>query len=926
MDRAKTLFFSNVSHEFRTPLMLMLGPVEEMLADSELSARDHPRAEVVHRNGMRLLKLVNALLDFSRIEAGRAHASYQPTDLAAFTTDLVSNFRSATEKAGLSLTVDCPPLPEPVYVDHDMWEKIVLNLVSNAFKFTLDGGISVSFGVEKGPAGQLAVMRVKDTGVGIPADELPRLFERFHRVEGARGRSIEGSGIGLALVQELVKLHGGSIKVTSEEGYAPNSPSAFHLAPLISPRSPFTPIAGRPPPRSMPMLMSRKRCAGCRTRRQERDACTRGRFRWRPASRNAGSRQNPARRRQRRCARLRAPAARRPPRHHRRRRWRGGAQTPKSSRPDLVLTDIMMPRVDGLRLIREIREHAEWRDLPIIVLSARAGAEDSVVGLAAGADDYLVKPFASRELIARVDGALKRAGLRRQMNEALRQSQARFRNMADHAPIMIWTTDPSGACTYLSRSWSEFTGQAVETGLGRGWLDVIHPDDREATAKTFFDSNRLHKAFNLETRFRTKAGDYRCVMGAAVPWLGTNDEFLGYIGSVIDITDRRLVEETQRRLNEILETKILEAVKKRELAEEKLLRAQKMEAVGKLTGGIAHDFNNLLQVIGGNLQLLQKDMAGNDKAEQRLRNAINGVSRGAKLASQLLAFGRRQPLAPKAVNLGRLVRGLDEILRRTLGEEIEIETVIAAGLWNTMVDPTHVENAILNLAINARDAMAGAGKLTIEVGNACLDDDYALEYEITAGQFVMLAVSDTGSGMRPEVMEQAFEPFFTTKPEGQGTGLGLSMVYGFVKQSGGHIKIYSEIGQGTTIRMYLPRIRQEEDRPVGSKHRAVAGGSETILVVEDDDDVSATVVEMLTDLGYRVLKATDAQSAFAIIGSGVGIDLLFTDVVMPGPMRSTELAAQNAVNCLPLLRSCSRRATPITRSFTVEGSTKALNC
>ncbi len=220
LDRAKTLFFSNVSHEFRTPLMLMLGPVEEMLADSELSARDHTRAEVVHRNGMRLLKLVNALLDFSRIEAGRAHASYQPTDLAAFTTDLVSNFRSATEKAGLSLTVDCPPLPEPVYVDHDMWEKIVLNLVSNAFKFTLDGGISVSLGVEKGPAGQLAVMRVKDTGIGIPAAELPRLFERFHRIEGARGRSFEGSGIGLALVQELVKLHGGSIKVTSEEGCA----------------------------------------------------------------------------------------------------------------------------------------------------------------------------------------------------------------------------------------------------------------------------------------------------------------------------------------------------------------------------------------------------------------------------------------------------------------------------------------------------------------------------------------------------------------------------------------------------------------------------------------------------------------------------------------------------------------------------------
>jgi signal transduction histidine kinase/FixJ family two-component response regulator len=322
-----------------------------------------------------------------------------------------------------------------------------------------------------------------------------------------------------------------------------------------------------------------------------------------------------------------------------------------------------------------------------------------------------------------------------------------------------------------------------------------------------------------------------------------------------------------------------------------LRHSQKMEAVGKLTGGVAHDFNNLLQVIGGNLQLLTKDVAGSEKAEQRLRNALAGVSRGSKLASQLLAFGRRQPLAPKVVNLGRFVGGLDDLLRRALGDGVEIETAISGGLWNTLVDPSQVENAILNLAINARDAMQAHGKLTIEAGNAALTDEYAAHHEdVRPGQYVMLAVTDTGCGMTPEVIEQVFEPFFTTKPEGQGTGLGLSMVYGFVKQSGGHIKIYSEPGEGTTIRLYLPRVTGAEDVTADTEAGPITGGTETVLVVEDDDDVRGTVVELLTDLGYRVLKARDASSALSIIENGAIIDVLFTDVVMPGSMRSPELA------------------------------------
>jgi CheY-like chemotaxis protein len=316
-----------------------------------------------------------------------------------------------------------------------------------------------------------------------------------------------------------------------------------------------------------------------------------------------------------------------------------------------------------------------------------------------------------------------------------------------------------------------------------------------------------------------------------------------------------------------------------------------METIGKLTGGVAHDFNNLLQVISGNLQLLASDVAGSERAERRLANALAGVSRGAKLASQLLAFGRRQALEPKTIRIGRLITGMEDMLRRSLGEAIEIETVVSAGLWNTFVDPTQVENAVLNLAINARDAMDNAGKLTLEVGNAFLDDRYALDHaEVSAGQYVMLAVTDTGCGMTPEVLAQAYEPFFSTKPEGKGSGLGLSMVYGFVKQSGGHVKIYSEPGHGTTVKLYLPRTHDKEDLGAAIESTPVLGGAETILVAEDDEQVRVTVVEMLSELGYRVLKANDASSALAIIESGVPIDLLFTDVVMPGPLRSPELA------------------------------------
>ncbi|MFL5353705.1 response regulator [Archangium sp.] len=382
------------------------------------------------------------------------------------------------------------------------------------------------------------------------------------------------------------------------------------------------------------------------------------------------------------------------------------------------------------------------------------------------------------------------------------------------------------------------------------------------------------------------------------PVFETDGTVSGIFAQGHDITEQKRAQDELRRYREHLEELVHERTRaleesesERRQAEAALRQSQKMEAVGKLTGGVAHDFNNLLQVIGGNLQLVLGDVAGNERAQRRLRTAVSAVERGAKLASQLLAFARRQPLEPVAINLGRRVRGMGDLLRRALGEGIEIETVIAGGLWNTFADPNQLENVILNLAINARDAMEGEGKLTIEAGNAMLDDHYAqLHSEVEPGQYVLLAISDTGSGMSPEVMERVFEPFFTTKPEGRGTGLGLSMVYGFVKQTGGHIKIYSEVGHGTTMKIYLPRSLQAEVVATETVTAPVEGGTETILVVEDDPEVRATVVELLTELGYRVLKASDGQSALAVIQSGLHVDLLFTDVVMPGPVRSPDLA------------------------------------
>lgn len=495
---------------------------------------------------------------------------------------------------------------------------------------------------------------------------------------------------------------------------------------------------------------------------------------------------------------------------------------------------------------------------------------------------------------------------RAQLEEASRRLDAILNNTT----MAVFMMDDRQHCSFMNQAAEELTGFTFEEAQGKVLHDIIHhsyPDGKpfpieECAIDRAFPENSQSQG---EEVFVHKDGHFYNVGFTASPMKDENGKTIGTVIEAKNIDEELKAREALSSFNSALRQRVDEAIAERKALEAQLVQAQKMEAIGQLTGGVAHDFNNLLQVIGGNLQLLRQDPIIDGRNITRINNAISGVERAAKLASQLLAFGRQQPLKPKPTNAARIIRDMDDMFRRTLGETVEIETIVSAGLWNCLVDPRQLENVLLNLAINARDAMKGEGKLTIEAGNASLDDGYVAAHPDAAeGQYVVLAVTDTGSGISPDNLAKVFEPFFTTKAPGEGTGLGLSMVFGFVKQSGGHITIYSEVDEGTTVRIYLPRTRKTEmvNRPE-SGLVSEPGNNEVILVVEDDEDVRATVVELLTNLGYKVIEAPNADSALAIIQCGISIDLLFTDVIMPGKLRSPELArlAQEKIPNLAVL-------------------------
>ncbi|MEH1805026.1 ATP-binding protein [Nostoc sp.] len=995
IDRAKTVFFSNVSHEFRTPLTLMLGPLEDALTSCAtlLPAKEREQLEMVQRNGIRLLKLVNSLLDFSRIEAGRVQASYEATNLATFTAELASVFRSAVERAGMQLSVNCPSLPAPVYVDREMWEKIVLNLLSNAFKFTMAGEIAVSLQWSN----DHIEFVVQDTGIGIPAAEIPHLFERFHRVKGAQGRTFEGSGIGLSLVQELVQMHGGTVHVTSLLGagscFTVSIPTGYaHLPPdrISAPRTLASTALGARPylEEALRWLPEDAGEQGSRGEGEKEVFFPLPLCPSAPSARILLADDN---------ADMRDYVNRLLSQQYEVEAVPDGLTALESARgrvPDLVLTDVMMPGLDGFGLLQALRADPQTQKVPIILLSARAGEEARVEGLEAGADDYLIKPFSARELLARVEAALKMARLRqeamereqglrieaevakahletviagiqdqffvldrewrytfvneqvaevvgipkeellgkiiwevfpdmvksefdtevhrakaqntvvqfeyfyapwqrwfenrvypfaegvsifvteisdrKQAEKALRESEEKFRNMADNAPFMVWVTDTNSYCTYLSQSWYDFTGQNEEMGLGFGWLNAVHPEDYNDASNAFLEATSSCSAFRMEYRLRRQDGEYRSCIDAANPWFGVDGQFKGYIGSVIDITERKVAEAERDRLLELEQAARTEAERANRIKDEFL-------AV------LSHELRSPLNPILGWARLLQT----REFDAVALKKAIATIERNAQLQAQLIEdlldvsriLQGKLNLKMLPVNLVLVIEGgLETVRLAAEAKNIQIQTMLDASFGKVLGDSSRLQQVIWNLLSNAVKFTPEGGKIDIQL--ECVD----AQAEIT--------VSDTGKGISPEFLPYVFEYFRqadgTTTRKFGGLGLGLAIVRHLIELHGGTIQAESlGEGQGAIFRVRLPLIKKDltpkQDINIAALNPSppteILAGIQ-ILVVDDDDDTRDFHTFVLEQAGAMVTAVTSAKEALQVLAESEP-DMLLSDIGMP---------------------------------------------
>jgi PAS domain S-box-containing protein len=532
-----------------------------------------------------------------------------------------------------------------------------------------------------------------------------------------------------------------------------------------------------------------------------------------------------------------------------------------------ISADAITGKAPSEVLPRNLAESSELQDLDII-RTRLANVKEEQFSLEGEEHFLLTNKFPILDASGNLTGIGAIASditERKRAEESLREAEALVRALVEHSPVALSIKDLDGRYTYVSPAYTKYLGLAAEEAVGRSTSDILPPDVMATLVAADEIVLSTGEPLGEDESFTADFGP-AILLVTKFPIHDDNNEIIG-IGTVgIDITEQRQ-------------------------AEERLRQAQKMEAVGQLTGGVAHDFNNLLAVIVGNTELLE-DRLGSEAPP--LQAILKSATRGAELTQRLLAFSRRQPLRPRRIDLADLLAGMSGLLQRTLGATIAIETLVAPDPWPASADPGQVENALLNLAINARDAMPGGGKLTVECANVRLDEAYvAQDPEAAVGDYVVLAVSDTGTGMTPAVRSQAFEPFFTTKDVGEGSGLGLSMVYGFAKQSGGHVTIYSEAGRGTTVKLYLPRAEQASKK----KEPKVAddvpqGQGEIILVIEDDAEVRSLAVAMLDGLGYRAIDVPDAKSAEAVLERGDRIDLVLSDVVLPGGRSGPDFAEE----------------------------------
>ncbi|MGF7243898.1 PAS domain S-box-containing protein [Pseudomonas oryzihabitans] len=503
----------------------------------------------------------------------------------------------------------------------------------------------------------------------------------------------------------------------------------------------------------------------------------------------------------------------------------------------------------------------------------------------------------------------------------VQQVEKQFQQVAESIPQLVWITDADDQELYFNPRWQTFAGVPDDQLAGHGWHAFIHPDRRDEVVSNRAQAFAQADVWEDQFQICGHAGDYRSFLCRALPirdadgtiirWFSTCTDVEGMQqaadGLRQDVRDIQGVKDAQSEVLRVSQLDLKHATHGQAAAEDQVRQLQKMEAVGQLTGGIAHDFNNMLTIIMGSLNMLQVRMQrGDPNVERFVEMALDGTVRASHLTHRLLAFARQQPLSPVAVDLNQLITSLSDLLHRTLGNAYRVETVRHAGLWIAHADVSSLEQAILNLCVNARDAMPDGGPITVETGNVYVDDTYARREEISTGEYVMIAVSDAGTGIDTANLERVFEPYFTTKEVGRGTGLGLSQVYGFVKQSQGHIKLYSELGHGTTVKIYLPRVVgasaaiERFTLPEGVVPQALPG--ESVLVVEDDPRVRLISVEALRELGYDVHEVESGAAALEILPTLPELSLIFTDVVMP-EMTGRQLADQVSINLpsLPVL-------------------------
>jgi len=833
LDRAKTAFFANVSHEFRTPLTLMLGPLEDMLV-KELAPETRAQLEVVGRNGQRLLKLVNTLLDFARIEAGRAQAAYQTTDLAALTADLASNFRSACERAGLRLAVDCPTLAEAAYVDREMWEKIVLNLLSNAFKFTLEGAIEVSLR----DAGGNFQLEVSDTGVGIPAQALARVFERFHRVEDARGRSHEGSGIGLALVQELVKLHGGHISVQSALGKGTTFTLTIPKGSAHLPKERVRTGEASPSP------------AGSRA-----DSYVAEALGWlpgvqRPLQRNgSGPRVLLADDN----ADLRDYAHRLLAEHYEVEAVADGQAALEAARarpPELVISDVMMPRLDGFGLIRELHADPALGKIPVILLSARAGEEARVEGLDKGADDYLVKPFSARELLVRV-GALLRSAEAHRMADAAR---AQFETLLNQAPLGVYLVDEDFRIAAINPVAAPVFGDIPDL-VGRDFDEVIHriwpkdyADEIVRTFRRVLESGEPHVVpERIEQRLDRGVTEYYEWQASRIPLPGGRKGVVCYFRDISkSVLAREALREADSRKDEFIAT-------------------------------LAHELRNPLAPLRSSLDILKLGGVPLPPADQALEIMDRQLSHLVRLVDDLMEVSR---ITRGSVEL-RKERVRLEVALRSAMEAAEpmiraghhrLHVALAAETIMVEADPVRLAQIFGNLLNNAAKYSEDGGDITIETRRE--------------GGEAVVVISDTGDGIEPGQLSQLFRIFVRgNRRSGRhqsGLGIGLALVQRLVELHGGRVEAASEgRGKGSRFTVRLPMIAA---KPAAVRARRVEHPTMPpvrILLVDDNRDAADSMRMLLNQVGAEVRVAHDGAEALEAF-EACRPRVVLLDIGMPG--------------------------------------------